>query len=58
MLGRLSERMNIAGTPWMETWQNARPISVSQQSRLFNETKEAETVKILLKSSFIKFFYF
>jgi Rab3 GTPase-activating protein catalytic subunit len=42
--GALSERMRIPGNLWEETWRSARPIPVSQQVRLFNETKEAEKV--------------
>lgn len=37
--------MNTKRNPWIDTWIEAKPIPISQQLRLFNETKEAETVK-------------
>lgn len=43
----LSERMTIANNIWLDTWNNARPIPVSSQSRLFNEAKEAHAVSPL-----------
>jgi len=42
--GVLSERMQIPGNLWVETWHTAKAVPVSQQARLFNETKEAEKV--------------
>lgn len=38
--------MNTKNNPWINTWIAAKPIPVSQQLKLFNETKQAETVKI------------
>uniref|UniRef100_A0A915BEX9 Rab3 GTPase-activating protein catalytic subunit n=6 Tax=Parascaris univalens TaxID=6257 RepID=A0A915BEX9_PARUN len=42
--GSLSSRMSGENNAWMETWSEAMPIPVVLQKRLFNETKEAETV--------------
>lgn len=42
--GKLSNRMNTKRNPWIDTWIEAKPIPISQQLRLFNETKEAETI--------------
>uniref|UniRef100_A0A914VJ43 Rab3 GTPase-activating protein catalytic subunit n=1 Tax=Plectus sambesii TaxID=2011161 RepID=A0A914VJ43_9BILA len=44
LTGRLSERMSSAGNAWIESWQSARPVPVSLQKRLFNESKEAEKI--------------
>lgn len=46
-LGSLSSRMSGENNAWMETWSEAMPIPVVLQKRLFNETKEAETVHCL-----------
>ena len=43
--------MKIAENVWIETWQNAMPIPVRRQKRLFDDTKEAENVT---KRSLIK----
>ncbi|CAF4384173.1 unnamed protein product, partial [Adineta steineri] len=45
----LSQRMQLPDNLWMEVWQQARPISVRRQKRLFDDGKEAE--KILQKLS-------
>jgi Rab3 GTPase-activating protein catalytic subunit len=29
---------------WQDTWQNARPIPITSQPRLFNEAKEAHAI--------------
>ncbi len=40
----LSHRMKIPGNIWVEVWNNANPIPVRRQKRLFDDTKEAENV--------------
>uniref|UniRef100_A0AC35U3N6 Rab3 GTPase-activating protein catalytic subunit n=1 Tax=Rhabditophanes sp. KR3021 TaxID=114890 RepID=A0AC35U3N6_9BILA len=44
-IGKLSDRMTGESNLWQLTWNNCKPIPVSQQPRLFNDTKEA--LKIL-----------
>ena len=46
--GQLSQRMQIPGNMWVEVWQSAKPVPVRRQKRLFDETKEAEKVPILV----------
>lgn len=41
----LSARMKIPGNMWIEAWQNAKPVPVRKQKRLFDDTKEAEKVR-------------
>lgn len=50
--GHLSDRMNMEDNVWKTSWESARPASVAHQTRLFNESKEAE--KILHMFSFIR----
>jgi Rab3 GTPase-activating protein catalytic subunit len=50
ILGELSARMQIPGNMWSEVWHSARPIPARRQRRLFDDTKEAEKVGILLTS--------
>ncbi|CAF3682762.1 unnamed protein product [Rotaria sordida] len=45
----LSPRMQLPDNLWVEVWQQARPIPVRRQKRLFDDGKEAE--KILQKFS-------
>ncbi|CAM4952153.1 unnamed protein product [Rotaria socialis] len=45
----LSPRMQLPDNLWVEVWQQARPIPVRRQKRLFDDGKEAE--KILQKLS-------
>lgn len=45
----LSSRMKIPGNIWVEVWENAKPIPVRRQKRLFDDTKEAEQVNIFIK---------
>lgn len=52
--GRLSERMSTPGNLWREVWDNARPIPVSRQKRLFDDTTEAEKAR---KFAFLRFLY-
>ncbi|UJR36425.1 hypothetical protein I4U23_029148 [Adineta vaga] len=47
----LSPRMQLPDNLWTEVWQQARPIPVRRQKRLFDDGKEAE--KILQKLSTI-----
>uniref|UniRef100_A0AC34QV35 Rab3 GTPase-activating protein catalytic subunit n=1 Tax=Panagrolaimus sp. JU765 TaxID=591449 RepID=A0AC34QV35_9BILA len=42
--GHLSERMSMDDNVWRKTWDSARPIAVTHQARLFNESKEAEQI--------------
>ena len=42
--GKLSARMNAPGNLWLETWDNAKPVSARRQKRLFDDTREAEKV--------------
>uniref|UniRef100_A0A7E4W492 Rab3 GTPase-activating protein catalytic subunit n=1 Tax=Panagrellus redivivus TaxID=6233 RepID=A0A7E4W492_PANRE len=43
-VGQLSERMSMEGNIWQRTWDQARAVSVAHQTRLFNESKEAESI--------------
>ena len=36
--------MRQPGNMWVESWENATPIPVYRQKRLFDDTKEAEKV--------------
>ncbi|KAI6229485.1 Rab3 GTPase-activating protein catalytic subunit [Aphelenchoides besseyi] len=40
----LSERMTVPNNHWLDTWENAKPIPVSNQQRLFNDAKEAHAI--------------
>ena len=40
--------MQIPGNMWVEVWQSAKPVPVRRQKRLFDETKEAEKVTIVV----------
>ncbi|CAD5121612.1 unnamed protein product [Dimorphilus gyrociliatus] len=42
--GCLSTRMQVEGNLWQETWNEAKPLPVRRQKRLFDDTKEAEKV--------------
>ena len=48
----LSQRMKVPGNVWIETWENAQPVPVRRQKRLFDDTKEAENVNIKKKNKF------
>uniref|UniRef100_A0A1I7ZJB5 Rab3 GTPase-activating protein catalytic subunit n=1 Tax=Steinernema glaseri TaxID=37863 RepID=A0A1I7ZJB5_9BILA len=43
-LGHLSERMSTEGNSWQITWNEAHPIPVSLQQRLFNYSGDAEKI--------------
>lgn len=43
--------MRIPGNMWVEVWQSARSVPVRRQKRLFDETKEAEKVKLVKTKS-------
>ena len=43
----LSPRMQLPDNLWVEVWEQARPVPVRRQKRLFDDGKEAE--KVLLK---------
>lgn len=36
--------MLMSNNIWQDTWESARPIPVTSQSRLFNEAKEAHSI--------------
>ncbi|CAF0883999.1 unnamed protein product [Brachionus calyciflorus] len=40
----LSHRMKIPGNMWVDVWNNAKPVPVRRQKRLFDDTKEAEKI--------------
>ena len=40
--GKLSERMQMSNNLWVTTWDTAKPVPVTRQNRLFDDTKEAE----------------
>ncbi len=42
----LSPRMQLPDNLWIEVWQQARPVSVRRQKRLFDDGKEAEKVRL------------
>jgi Rab3 GTPase-activating protein catalytic subunit len=42
----LSPRMQLPDNLWIEVWQQARPVPVRRQKRLFDDGKEAEKVRI------------
>ena len=39
--------MEVAGNPWLEAWNNAKPVPARRQKRLFDDTREAEKVGAL-----------
>jgi Rab3 GTPase-activating protein catalytic subunit len=39
--------MQLPDNVWIEVWQQARPVPVRRQKRLFDEGKEAEKVRVL-----------
>ena len=44
----MSGRMEVAGNPWLEAWNNAKPVPARSQKRLFDDTREAEKVGALV----------
>jgi Rab3 GTPase-activating protein catalytic subunit len=40
--------MQLPNNLWIEVWQQARPIPVRRQKRLFDDGKEAEKVRFKL----------
>ena len=38
--------MKVPGNVWIETWESAQAVPVRRQKRLFDDTKEAENVKL------------
>lgn len=47
----LSPRMQLPDNLWIEVWQQARPVPVRRQKRLFDDRKEAEKVRDYFSSS-------
>jgi Rab3 GTPase-activating protein catalytic subunit len=41
--------MSVPGNIWVEVWSNAKPVPARKQKRLFDDTKEAENVLMLMK---------
>lgn len=48
--GSLSARMKIPGNMWVEAWESAKATPARRQKRLFDDTKEAERVRIFTAS--------
>ena len=46
----LSSRMKIADNIWVDMWRQAKPVAAERQRRLFDDTTEAEKVRIKKKS--------
>ena len=44
--------MEVAGNPWLEAWNNAKPVPARRQKRLFDDTREAEKVGALFYNTF------
>ena len=42
--GKLSQRMLIPNNLWVASWGSAKPVPVTRQKRIFDDTKEAEKV--------------
>lgn len=42
----LSARMKMPGNIWMDAWSQAKPVAARRQRRLFDDTKEAEKVRV------------
>jgi hypothetical protein len=40
--------MQLPDNLWIEVWQQARPVPVRKQKRLFDDGKEAEKVRLKL----------
>ena len=47
----LSARMKMPGNIWMDAWSQAKPVAARRQRRLFDDTKEAEKVRIVYLTS-------
>lgn len=47
----LSERMQLPDNTWVKCWNDAMPIPVVNQARLFNESKIAEEILSLLENA-------
>ncbi|KHJ83211.1 hypothetical protein OESDEN_17092, partial [Oesophagostomum dentatum] len=50
----LSERMLLPNNTWVKCWNEAMPIPVINQARLFNETKIAEEILSLLENATVQ----
>jgi Rab3 GTPase-activating protein catalytic subunit len=50
----LSHRMKIPGNMWVDVWNNAKALPVRKQKRLFDDTKEAEKVLVLIYTLYMK----
>lgn len=46
--------MQLPDNLWIEVWQQARPIPVRRQKRLFDDGKEAEKVFFIIKIQILK----
>lgn len=55
--GELSARMKIPSNMWVEAWETAKPIPARRQRRLFDDTREAEKVKLMLAVYIVIFFF-
>lgn len=47
--GELSARMKIPSNMWVEAWETAKSVPARRQRRLFDDTREAEKVKKMLR---------
>ncbi|WKY09138.1 hypothetical protein Q1695_001919 [Nippostrongylus brasiliensis] len=52
--GCLSERMQLPNNTWVKCWEEAMPIPVINQARLFNESKIAEEILSLLENATVQ----
>ncbi|KAK6010271.1 hypothetical protein OSTOST_24713 [Ostertagia ostertagi] len=50
----LSERMQLPDNTWVKCWNEAMPIPVINQARLFNESKIAEEILSLLENATVQ----
>ena len=44
--------MELPGNMWVEMWDMARPVPAKRQKRLFDDTREAEKVLILIQNPY------
>ncbi|RCN30828.1 hypothetical protein ANCCAN_23401 [Ancylostoma caninum] len=50
----LSERMQLPDNTWVKCWNEAMPVPVINQARLFNESKIAEEILSLLENATVQ----
>ncbi|KAJ1345769.1 Rab3 GTPase-activating protein catalytic subunit [Parelaphostrongylus tenuis] len=50
----LSERMQLQDNTWVKCWNEAMPIPVINQTRLFNESKVAEEILSMLENASVQ----